>query len=300
MLKFSFRRLFAVLLATALSAAGALAVTASPAHAAVSGDLLAKGSGSVYSQSSVVNQGVVPGAAPRSWSFKIVNTGNTAEQFKVVKTAFTAGSTATLYKGSTVLPNRYFTAPIAPGGSLILTLKVGVAAGSPQGEYFGQVELRDPDTNAILDAIYADANATYQKGTTRNDLFVKSGAQPYVGGSVNQYTSSNALKPGNSTTFLLRLQNNGATGASSTLSGLNFMACESDFAFTVKLGTADVTAAVRAGTYSTGPLAPGARKDLKLWVKLLRPTTCTASYFALSVNGPDGLRHQNAHVLIAG
>lgn len=299
MLKFSLRRLFVVLVTTVLGAVATVAVSTAPAHAAVSGDLLAKGSGSVYSQSSVVNQGVVPGAAPRSWSFKIVNTGTQAEQFKVVKGAFSTGATATLYRGSTVLPNRYFTTPIAPGGSLVLTLKVSVVAGMPQGDYYGLVELRDPDTNVLLDSIYADANATYQTGNTQHDLFVKSGTQPYVGGSFMQYTSSNALKPGNSATFLLRVQNNGPTGAAISLSGPT-MGCSTDFAWTVKQGTKDVTAAVLNGTYSTGPLAPGGRRDLKLWVKLLNPSSCTASYFRLAASGVDGSVAQNAHVLIAG
>ena len=74
--------------------------------------------------------------------------------------------------------------------------------------------------------------------------------------------------------------------------------CPSNFTFVVRQGTTNVTAAVVAGTYSTGPLAPGAKKDLKVLIKLVSSTVCTAAYFGFTASGPDGTVSQYAHVVI--
>jgi hypothetical protein len=191
----------------------------------------------------------------------------------------------------------YYTAPLAPGKSLALTLKLSVPQGAPQAEYLASLVLRDPETNGVIDAATADANATYQTGNTRNDLFVKTGSQPYVGGSVGQFTTATALKPGNTATFALRLKNDGGTPSTITLDGQPNFNCPSNFLVTIKQGTADVTAAVMNGTYSSGVLAPGARVDLKLTVKLLTAAPCTAAYFGFNASGPDGTEGSFAHVV---
>ena len=296
MLRISTRRLSAVLAAAALCTVAALASAPPPAHAAASGYLLMKGTGSVYTANNIVNLGVTPGTS-KTWGLKIVNTGSTSQQFKIAVSDGSSNMTSTLLLGSTAVPKPYFTAPVAPGKSLALNLKISVAAGAPQAEYATFVSLRDPETNLAIDGATADANATYQTGNKRNDFYVKTGSQPYVGGSTTQFTTATALKPGNTATFLLRVRNDGGTPAATTLNDVQNFDCPGDFTVVVKQGTQDVTAAVAAGTYSTGVLAPGARKELKLTVKLKAATTCTAAYFGFTASGVDGNFTSYAHVV---
>ena len=299
MRKTSTRRLFAGIVATAVCTVATIVASVAPAYAAPSGYLLMKGTGSVYTANSIVNQGGVPGTA-RSFAFKIVNTGSTSQQFKVaVASSGPGGMTSSLLLGSAVLPTPYYTAPLAPGASLVLTLKVSVAAGAPQGQYTATVYLNDPETNSFLDYAIADVNATYQTGNTGHDLFLKTGTQPFVGGSFSpQYETASTLKVGTTALFTLRLQNNSGSPGAITLQG-NPNSCGSAFTVVVKQGTTSVTAAVAAGTYSTGVLAPGAKKELKVSIKLVSATTCTADYFTYWSTGPGGSSYESAHVVTA-
>ena len=295
MLELPTRRPLAAVAATAVSAVATVLLTAVPAHAAPAGDLLLK-SGSLYTENSIVNQGVVPGAAAKSFSFKIVNNGTDEQQYKVVGPSGDPQMSATMFLGSKALRSTYYTAPVAPGSSITLTLKLALAVGTPQGEHFATVTLRDPDTNNYLDSATIDANATYQAGNTSHDLFVKTGSQPYAGGSYGpQFETAAALKVGSSATFALRVQNNGTTAAAIALHGYANFSCPTAYSVTLKQGTKDITGPVYANTYSTPVLAPGAKVDLKLTIK--STATCLADYFEFEATGPDGSVYEYAHVV---
>jgi hypothetical protein len=75
--------------------------------------------------------------------------------------------------------------------------------------------------------------------------------------------------------------------------------CPEDFTTVVKQGLMNVTAAVSAGTYSTGVLAPGAKKDVKVLIKLVRATTCTEVYFYFATSSATGSSGVAAHVVTA-
>ena len=299
MRKFSARRMLSGFVVTALCAAATVVASAAPANAAASGYLLMKGTGSVYTSNEIVNQGGIPGGTAKVFGFRIVNTGSASQQFKVTLPTYGAGTTATLLLGSTVLPKPYYTAPIAPGGTLSFTVKVSVPAGAPQGEYIASFELRDPETNAVVDTASADVNATYQTGNTGHDLFLKTGTQPFVGGgTVTQFETASPLKVGSSALFTLRLQNDSGSPRAITLASLP-LSCASDFTVVVKQGTTNVTAAVANGTYSTGVLAPGARKELKVTVKMVAASACTGNYLRFGASGSDGSISQYAHIVTA-
>lgn len=293
------RRALAGFVATAVCAVGTVVGGATPAHALASGYLVAKGTGSLYTANDYINLGAVPGGNARTFTFKIVNTGPTSQQFKVTAPTSSPGITRTLLQGSSPLPLPYYTAPVAPGGSLTLKLRVQLAGGLPQAEYVTYVELRDPETSTLRDSFVADLHATYETGTTNHDLFLKTGTQPYVGGSLKQIQSASAIKPGSTATFRLRLQNN---SGSPTAIGLKYnpaYGCLTSYSITVKQGTKNVTSAVDAGAYSTGILAPGARTELKVMIKLLEPIGCASSYFGYTASTPAGAVNQYAHVLVA-
>lgn len=298
----SARRITAAIGTTTIAAVATLAFGVQPANAAASGYLLSKGIGSIYSKSDVVAIGVIPGGTAKTTYYKIVNTASTAETFKVTLGTFGAGLTATLYNGFKAVPNVYTTPAIAPGKTLSLKVKMTLAAGTPQGppsSTTALLELHDPVSNVELDESAAWANATNQTGTTRNDLFLKTGAQPFVGGSFGpQIETSNAIKVGSTATFVLRLKNDGATPAAISLARQSNVLCPSNFSTTVKQGTQDVTAAVSTGSYTTGTLAPGAKKELKVLIKLVSATTCDYMYEGFTASGPDGSITQLAHVIV--
>lgn len=301
MLKSSTRRVIAAIGTATIAGAATLAFGVAPAHAAPSGYLLMKGTGSVYTKNPLVNLGVIPGGPAKTFYFKIVNTATTAENFKVNVLTNSSELSSTLYKGSTAVPDEYVTPAIAPGKTLALKLKVTLPAGTPQGEYTADVALSNPLTSAFIDSARVDANATNQTGTKRNDLFLKTGSQPFVGGSFSpQFETANAIRVGNTATFTLRLKNDGATPAAIGLADVPNNACPSNYSLTVKQGTQNVTAAVLAGSYNTGTLAPGAKKDLKASIKLLStpPASCLQAFYGFTASGPDGIIQQFAHVVI--
>lgn len=295
------RRTLSVLTATAIAGAAAVTLGAAPAHAAATGDLLMKGTGTPYTQNHVVYLGVVPGTT-KSFSYKIVNAGGVSQRYEVTTQTFGAGYTARLSKGYTVLPSTYQTDPVAPGGSLVLTLKVTVASGQPQAEYRTLVSLKDPTTHATLDSAYAAAVVTYQAGTTEHDLFLKSGSQPYVGGAVsNQVESSNALKVGQTATFKLRVQNDSSEQADVFLFRDSGVYCPNNFVVRIKDGIRDMTTSVESGEYGVS-LAPGGKKDLTVTIKLVTVVnSCTQDFFAFESYGifTGGVTRVSAHVVTA-
>jgi len=257
------------------------ALVASPAGAAShAGALRIKGLGSVYSGSfSVVAETVAPNATD-TFELQVVNTGTELAQYNVK--AFLSGTipaTVDITAGSLSLkplvsgPDGYYTSPIAPGKTLALNLKITIPAGSPQGSVYGRVDLSATD-GAFLDRVtgLTEVKApTY--GTTGYDLFAKHASQTsYVGGSLSaQAAASPAISVGSSTTFNIKLQNDGA--APGRVGGLlDVDATCSDI--TVKDGSADVTAAMLAGTYLTPVLAVHGSKALTVTFKRFTLTGC--------------------------
>src|SRR5690349_22598179 len=102
------RRLFASAMAGAVMTAGAVAISAAPAQAATTGQILASTVSNSYSAADFMVMTVSPGASYKKFYLKVVNTSATAEQLKVVL-APSAGGTAKLYKGYSALPDTYLT-----------------------------------------------------------------------------------------------------------------------------------------------------------------------------------------------
>jgi hypothetical protein len=304
MLSPSARRIFAALTTMTVAAVATLALGTAPAHAAPSGYLLTKGTGSVYSKSDLVGLSVVPGNRGATFSYKIVNTADLPTQFKV-ELSYSGDSAnyliAELHQGSTRVPGKFYTPLIAPGGSFALTVKAYLEPATPQTQLpTFKIDLKDPETNAQLDsALGAAVVPAPTSGTKSNDLFIKTGTQPFVGGSVsNQLISASAIKPGNTAAFVLRLKNDGTAPATIGLTGGGALACP-QLTLTVRQGTQNVTAAVKAGAYNTGNLAPGAKKELTVQVKLTTATGCQSEFirFIASVPGVASVTN-SAHVLI--
>jgi len=269
-----------------------------PAEAAShDGALRIRGPGIYYSGSATAVETTVAAGSTSTFDVKVVNTGTTSAQFNLqVLLSGTIPGSARLSGGLFGLfplvagPDGYPTGSIAAGQSLALKLKVTIPSASPQGSVFASVHLMSTD-GTYLDQVtgLTEVKApTY--GTTAFDLFLKNASQSsFIGGSLNgQVAGSAALQLGSSTTFDIRLQNDGTAPA--RIRG--HLDPEGPCAtFTVKDGFTDVTASMVAATYLTPVLAVHAYKSLKVVVKRTSLTGCTlwdqAVVEAISTGDPD-------------
>ncbi|MDT4940530.1 MAG: hypothetical protein QOJ34_619 [Pseudonocardiales bacterium] len=293
-------RRLGVLAATAILATGIGLVAAVPASAdppPPSGYLLSKSTGSYYSLTAFTDLSARPGSTV-SFAYQIVNNGQTDSQYRIV--LFAPSQPAALYVSQTptgtaqlVKSNVYYTPPIAAGKTFPLTIKVTVPSGGMDIAYGGQLDLQDPSVpfdptrfdNTALDRAFPTAvRAAPTAGTTNQDLFLSTGAQPRVGGSCcdpdpaagvfHPTLSSSAIKVGSAVSFTLRLQNDGTAPSAIPLHPEIFgdLGCTANV--TIRTGFTDVSSAVLAGTYVTPSLAPGAHRDFTVTVKLVN---CAAS-----------------------
>ncbi|TCJ30754.1 hypothetical protein [Nocardioides jejuensis] len=293
----SFRRRTSAALLAVVSTVALVGLSAAPANAASSARLLMKGVGSVYSDAPYNNVAVVPGGPAKPFGFKLVNNSGAVQQYKV-ETAPAAGATAKLYKGTTLLPNTWTSAPVNPGASILLTLKVSLPGSAPQTQFYNQVSVRDAATDEFLAYKYAVANtAAPATQTTAHTALLKTGSQANVGGATSyMYESSNALKVGQNVNFTLRLANN-----SQQISAINLTAdgVYCGVVATYKVGTTNVTALVQGSGYSTGNLLPGKYKNVTVNLKRVGADTCDAYYQGLHAVGVDGDTYVFAHLPFA-
>ena len=295
-------RMLSALAVGVLAVAGAVALDIAPAGAApAAGELQIKGAGSLYTRNYIVNQSGAPGKVI-PWTVKVVNTGGASAQYKVTLTQPTAPVTAAMYNGSVLIPSdTYYTPFIAPGKFVLVTVKATVPVNATQGfEHLIQIGLADAITNTTLDGAYADLFvAAPAKGSQANDLFIKTGAQAFVGGSASgQFITAAAIKPGSTATYTVRLQNDRLTAATVTLTASSD--CGAPWITTLKNGATNITSAVFGGGGFVVPLAGGAHKDLVLTEKLGAATGCLGQYarFTSSAVGETTL-FDGAHAVVA-
>lgn len=288
------RRILALLSSGLVGLVASVAVGIAPAHAAPLARILTLGTGSLYSAAPYINLATPANGIAKPFYFKVINSGAEPEQYKVRITP-PVGVTAKLYLGATLVKNTYYTVEVKPGAAVSFKVTVAVPAGASQVQYYVPFEVRDPENNGYLDEAYAVANvAAPAAGTTSHGLYLKTGQQPYVGGDTSgMVLSSTAIRPTNIVTFTARLKNNGSQTANITLYG-STGGCNTTT--TYKLGAVDITAAVLAGTYATGPLTPGQYKDVVVTIKLVSATTCEAAYWLLQASAPDGYTYVSPHV----
>lgn len=293
-------RRFGILAATAILATGIGLVAAVPASAdpaPPSGYLLSKSTGSYYSHAAFTNLSARPGSTV-SFAYHVVNNGQSDSQYRIM--LFAPSQPAAIYVSPTptgaaqlVKSNVYYTPSVAAGKTFSFMIKVTVPSGGTELAYGGQVDLQDPsrpfdptrfDNDALDRAFPTAVRAAPTAGTTNQDVFLRTGAQPRVGGSCcdpdpasgvfHPTLSSSAIKVGSAISFALRLQNDGTGPSAIPLHPDIFgdLGCTANV--TIKTGYKDVSSAVLAGTYVTPPLAPGAYRDFTVTVKLVN---CAAS-----------------------
>lgn len=267
-----------VLLLTAFVGSGASSA------ASQSGELRIKGPGSLYSgDDSVVSEAVAAGTVD-TFELLVVNKGTTLAQYNIQVTQSGVPATAELYSGTLLLsplasgPDGYYTAPIASGKTQALTLKIKIPLGTPQSSATAAVRLFSTDGN-VLSTVNARTEIkapTY--GTTAADLFLRQGAQPFIGGSViGQLATAPAINVGGSAAFTFKLQNDGAVPAAVQGQAYVYADCAT---FVIKDGAVDVTAAFIAGTYVTPVLAVRTARTLTMTFKRTLSTGCGSIDYA--------------------
>lgn len=253
--------------------AASLAVVPSATAASHDGNLVVKGpGGSAYTDGYFVSQ-VGKEGATLTWTFQVRNTGSTLAQYRLQVEDW-LGSRAKLYDGSLLLqplassPDGYYTKPLSPGAAQTLTVKITVPGGTTDFQHLALMNLWATD-GTYLDYFYMVAEEpAVLAGATPRDLFAKQGSQAAVGGPgrFNQYATAPTISGTQVATFTLILQN--STSSTPTTIGL-YLYAGSCGTVTVKDGALDVTAAARAGTYQSPPLARLGKKNLTVTVKNL-------------------------------
>lgn len=274
------RKVLAVAAATTLAVVG-LAASAS-AYGGETGSLLIHGPGTAYTggQGSIVAISTTAGGSA-SFSFEVKNTGTATAQYNLTlfnNVEYCAGSCAppavALTSGSVIgtplaqSTNGYFTPPIAAGKTGVFTLKATLAAGSaPGSEWFQYLQLSDT-AHTFLDSTYAVETVTAAKANAGNDQIVTgAGSQkPVVNTAANTFISDPSAAGGAKSVYTVKLENDSAAATQIGYQLFDNSNCAADFPATVKIGTADVTAAVLGGTYKTAALATGKSVTLTVTV----------------------------------
>lgn len=283
------------LLVAILTALGLVATGTPSADAFVDpGVMLVKGPGSAYAPSLYASLSAPRGQTVK-YGLKIVNTGANQAQYRVTLNwdpALYGG----LYDGSTLLyKQKYWTPPIAPGKSKILTVKVAANTSAPQDLYAIDVDLYSAADDDYLESHLLLLNvAAPAKGTGAYDELIKNGAQKYIGGSVSgEVMSAPAVKPGGSASYTVRLQND-TTTANVIIVRATAPSCAGVSAKWTS-GTADITDLVQSGSIGW-QLNPGAHRDLKVTLRYGASATCTDALVTVSTSS-DGTDTQVSNYL---
>lgn len=238
-------------------------------------DLKILGVGSVYTgKGHLVTRAVTAPGKTMTYKLGVLNEDSVARSYKVKLTQSGSPATAAVYGGGFNAPalgtdgsGNFVTPSVAPGKVLALVLKVTPTAG---GQHISGVDVDLlTDFGAVIEGVDTETNTPAPAvGSSSYELFAKQGSQPYIGGPVSGQTSTGpALNIGQTSTYTLRLKNDGGTSAQIGLKVTDIDGCNGSFTTTVRVGTKVWTTQAFAGTYLTPVLAPGRYTQVSVLVK---------------------------------
>lgn len=238
-------------------------------------DLKILGIGSVYTgKDHLVTREVTGPGKTMSYKVGVLNEDSVARSYKIRLTQAGSPATAAVYGAGFNAPElgtdgagNYVTPTVLPGKVLALVLNVTPTAG---GQHTSAVDVDLlTDFDALIEGVDTETNTPAPAvGTSSFELFAKQGSQPYVGGPVSgQTTTGPALNVGQTSTYTLRLKNDGGTSKQIGLKVTDMDGCAGSFTTTVKVGTKAWTAQAFDGTYLTPVLAPGKYTQVSVLVK---------------------------------
>lgn len=286
---------------------GAVIVVSSPQPAdaaSTSAEIQVKGIGTNYAKSASATRAVVAGGTT-TFYVKVVNRGASYAQFKLRTATHGYPGTYKLLSGTqdvTFLASSsdgWITPQLAPAGEIVLKLKSTSPVNQAANEFAGVFVNLYSTANVLISGINTVVVRTPGQSGTAWDLFTRAGSDGFVGGSVSSSISGPSLKPGQSTVFTARLENNGTTPGTIGLR-VSQPECAAFFPIVVKDGTKDVTAAVKAGTYATPSLTVGSHRDLKITVSRVGNNPACPNHFIYvdSRRGANGVIAVSAALVI--
>ena len=217
-----------------------------------------------------------------SFPVEVLNKGTAQAQYQVGMTPDGASAQHLLLGSVDVTglaeagyPGGYETAPIAPGKTALLTLKITVPkTATPLNQYTTTLTLWSPGGYIYLGSVRVAVQIRATTGTSSNDIFTGGVRGLDIGGQRPWITAA-TLKAGSTTlaTFSLTLKNDSATSTHMTLlMGTVFDCSAASFVPTVKVGTTVITAAAFSDAgYTTPLMAKGTSKAVVLTVKSVLP-----------------------------
>lgn len=262
------------------------------------GDLQVRGPGSVFTtgQGNLVTLAVSSGGTA-TYRIKVINTGAVARGFEIELTENQADSIpkVTTSTGAALPTNQagnYVTKSLAPGGSIIYLVKV---KNNAPGQVISGVDVHLLAGNgAEFDFVRTETNVKAPSaGTDGFGLFAKAGSQPFIGGSVNdQTTTAASVALGNSTKYTVKLRNDGATAGSMIYRmSAPANACWTMKA-TIKVGTqtVDITADATGNGFQTKVLPVGGSMLVTISVKRVSAGCGAVTWTAETYDG-GSLQH---------
>ena len=269
-----------------------IVVGGKPAGAAsMDGQLRIHATGSIYAGPDAIIAVPTAIGGVATYSLAVVNKGTSLAQFDVTVTP-PDGSNVTVASGSVfttplaLSSDGYFTKPIAPGKSEILTMKVTTPAGTGKHDLlFGTVQLWSTNHDFINQVEFVNTVKATAGASTNDIVTTATGSASVVaepGPFSTTVTSAQPVKRGGAAVYSVKLQNDGATAAQihGTLSHDPFC----DYGVVAKVGSVDVTNQLLAGTYTTPLLAHAKFTTLTITVRPGAFTSCTLEQDAVSAD----------------
>ncbi|HXJ64735.1 MAG TPA: hypothetical protein VNN79_13350, partial [Actinomycetota bacterium] len=136
------------------------------------------------------------------------------------------------------------------------------------------------DTSAEFVAAYRILRPDARIGTNSAGPFAGNGVYSATGAGESKTIS---VARGSSGTLFVNIQNDGLIPGTFTVTGTG---AANGYTVTYFRGATNVTGGVRAGTFSTGSLAPGASTTLKMVVKLSPTSAGTGTFLVKATAGP--------------
>lgn len=287
---------------TAAAGAGALLITglaATPAHAGTSpsGELLMRGTGVLYAGSNDDVTSVAAPGATATFGITVKNNGSVSSRYRVVfnNPEFVVGTyTPTVSAGFNNVTTTayssagYVTSLLSPGQVTALRLQVPYPTAPSINDFIeGAITLAPVDLPVVATNAWR-VNLAAKTGTENMDAYTSDPTSRAV--RADGFTSqavAQTVKAGATASYTVRLQNDTTTATPLQIDlftyppgDRGFNQCTDSYAVVIKLGSHDITSAMRGDDgYITPSVAP--HQSLTLAVAITTPASAPAGCLEL-------------------
>ena len=243
------------------------------------------GAGQTYALSVSAN-------TPAVYYPNVQNDGNLADSFTVKGTGGTSSWKVRYFNATTggsdittaIVAGTWSTGLLAAGASVELRMEVTPSLTVPAGASYG-VLVTGTSVGNVTKKDVVKALTTAQR-SFQPDMTIRTALNPSIGMNIYNTTGAGqtyslAVVANTAAVFYLKTQNDGNTSDSFTLQGTGSIGSWTVRYFDATSGGVDITADIVAGTWSTGVLAVGATKEIRLEVTPTLTVPAGAGYSVL-------------------